>query len=230
MGCELRACTIAGRPLHPRLICGIGKQYCRCRALDQWRGDIARSAALGSPPATPRLTVRFVALRLRGQTRADAQPVRAAGERSAHRARCWRRSCSPSRSTRPTTTSLPDGLELSPGCFVLVPFGPQQRIGVVWDGAVGEHGQAHRRQEAENHHRHARRRAAAAAELAALCRMGGALHAGAARHGGAHDDGRARRVRAGQAALRRDVVDGRARAAAYDAGPQARARDRRRRG
>ncbi len=32
----------------------------------------------------------------------------------------------------------PDGLVLEPGCFVLVPFGPQTRIGVVWDKALGE--------------------------------------------------------------------------------------------
>ena len=35
---------------------------------------------------------------------------------------------------------VPDGLELEPGCFVLVPFGPQSRIGVVWDTPVGEPG------------------------------------------------------------------------------------------
>jgi primosomal protein N' (replication factor Y) len=35
---------------------------------------------------------------------------------------------------------VPEGLELEPGCFVLVPFGPQSRIGVVWDGAIGEPG------------------------------------------------------------------------------------------
>jgi len=35
---------------------------------------------------------------------------------------------------------LPEGLEQQPGSFVLVPFGPQTRIGVVWDGAVGEPG------------------------------------------------------------------------------------------
>jgi primosomal protein N' (replication factor Y) len=35
---------------------------------------------------------------------------------------------------------LPDGLEARPGSFVLVPFGPQQRIGVVWDGPFGEVG------------------------------------------------------------------------------------------
>ncbi|KAB2849330.1 MAG: primosomal protein N', partial [Hyphomicrobiaceae bacterium] len=28
---------------------------------------------------------------------------------------------------------LPDGLELAPGDFVVVPFGPQERIGIVWD-------------------------------------------------------------------------------------------------
>ena len=33
---------------------------------------------------------------------------------------------------------VPEGLELEPGCFVLVPFGPQSRIGIVWDKAVGE--------------------------------------------------------------------------------------------
>jgi primosomal protein N' (replication factor Y) len=35
---------------------------------------------------------------------------------------------------------VPDGLELEPGCFVLVPFGSQARIGVVWDAPVGEQG------------------------------------------------------------------------------------------
>jgi len=35
---------------------------------------------------------------------------------------------------------LPYGVEASPGTFVLVPFGPQTRIGVVWDGPVGEGG------------------------------------------------------------------------------------------
>ncbi len=37
---------------------------------------------------------------------------------------------------------VPDGLELEPGCFVVVPFGPQTRVGVVWDAAVGEPGKA----------------------------------------------------------------------------------------
>ena len=32
----------------------------------------------------------------------------------------------------------PDGLVLEPGCFVLVPFGPQTRIGIVWDKALGD--------------------------------------------------------------------------------------------
>jgi primosomal protein N' (replication factor Y) len=32
----------------------------------------------------------------------------------------------------------PDGEEIAPGAFVLVPFGPQTRIGIVWDKAVGE--------------------------------------------------------------------------------------------
>ena len=32
--------------------------------------------------------------------------------------------------------ALPDGIEVEPGAFVLVPFGPQVRIGIVWDGPV----------------------------------------------------------------------------------------------
>jgi len=35
---------------------------------------------------------------------------------------------------------LPDGLEAHAGAYVLVPFGPQTRIGVVWDAPVGEGG------------------------------------------------------------------------------------------
>ena len=96
------------------------------------------------------------------------------------------------RSTRPTTTCCPTGVEAGPGAFVLVPFGPQTRIGVVWDGAGRRGRQAGRRQEAQGHHRAAHRRAAAARHVAALCRVGGALHAGPARHGRAHDDGLAR--------------------------------------
>jgi primosomal protein N' (replication factor Y) (superfamily II helicase) len=33
---------------------------------------------------------------------------------------------------------LPEGVEVNPGAFVLVPFGPQTRIGVVWDAPVGD--------------------------------------------------------------------------------------------
>ncbi len=33
---------------------------------------------------------------------------------------------------------VPPHLDLEPGCFVLVPFGPQLRIGIVWDRSVGE--------------------------------------------------------------------------------------------
>jgi primosomal protein N' (replication factor Y) len=36
--------------------------------------------------------------------------------------------------------SLPEDLEVAPGAFVLVPFGPQSRIGVVWDTPVGDGG------------------------------------------------------------------------------------------
>lgn len=35
---------------------------------------------------------------------------------------------------------LPPDVEAPPGSFVLVPFGPQTRIGIVWDGPVGEGG------------------------------------------------------------------------------------------
>lgn len=35
---------------------------------------------------------------------------------------------------------VPEGVEVEPGCFVLVPFGPQTRTGVVWDRPVGEPG------------------------------------------------------------------------------------------
>ncbi len=35
---------------------------------------------------------------------------------------------------------VPPGQAVEPGCFVLVPFGPQSRIGVVWDAPVGEPG------------------------------------------------------------------------------------------
>jgi primosomal protein N' (replication factor Y) len=33
---------------------------------------------------------------------------------------------------------VPEGLEVAPGCFVVVPFGPQSRIGIVWDVPRGE--------------------------------------------------------------------------------------------
>ncbi|MFT3732565.1 MAG: primosomal protein N' [Hyphomicrobium sp.] len=33
---------------------------------------------------------------------------------------------------------VPDGIDAEPGSFVLVPFGPQTRIGIVWDGPRGE--------------------------------------------------------------------------------------------
>jgi primosomal protein N' (replication factor Y) len=36
--------------------------------------------------------------------------------------------------------ALPDGVEAPPGSFVLVPFGPQTRIGVVWDAPFGDQG------------------------------------------------------------------------------------------
>jgi primosomal protein N' (replication factor Y) (superfamily II helicase) len=35
---------------------------------------------------------------------------------------------------------LPEGVEAPPGSFVLVPFGPQVRIGLVWDAPFGEAG------------------------------------------------------------------------------------------
>ncbi len=36
--------------------------------------------------------------------------------------------------------AVPAGLDIEPGAFVLVPFGPQSRVGVVWDGPLGEPG------------------------------------------------------------------------------------------
>jgi len=35
---------------------------------------------------------------------------------------------------------VPEGRELEPGCFVVVPFGSQTRIGVVWNAPVGDAG------------------------------------------------------------------------------------------
>jgi primosomal protein N' (replication factor Y) (superfamily II helicase) len=35
---------------------------------------------------------------------------------------------------------LPPDMEAAPGSFVMVPFGPQRRIGVVWDGPAGDQG------------------------------------------------------------------------------------------
>src|SRR5262245_8501283 len=37
---------------------------------------------------------------------------------------------------------VPAGLEVEPGAFVLAPFGPQSRIGVVWDGPLGGDGKS----------------------------------------------------------------------------------------
>jgi primosomal protein N' (replication factor Y) len=36
--------------------------------------------------------------------------------------------------------ALPLGIEAPPGTYVMVPFGPQSRIGIVWDGSAGEQG------------------------------------------------------------------------------------------
>ena len=33
---------------------------------------------------------------------------------------------------------VPEGIDAAPGAFVLVPFGPQTRIGIVWDGPRGD--------------------------------------------------------------------------------------------
>ena len=33
---------------------------------------------------------------------------------------------------------VPDGVEVAPGSFVIVPFGPQSRIGIVWDTPRGD--------------------------------------------------------------------------------------------
>ena len=78
---------------------------------------------------------------------------------------------------------------MAPGDFVLVPFGPQTRLGVVWDRLLGR--PARQRAEEDEGARRAARRAGAAGAVAAVRRVDRALHAGAGRHGGAHDDGRA---------------------------------------
>ncbi len=36
--------------------------------------------------------------------------------------------------------ALPPGIEAPPGTYVMVPFGPQSRIGIVWDAPAGEQG------------------------------------------------------------------------------------------
>ena len=51
------------------------------------------------------------------------------------------RCCCPWRSTRPTITCCQRTCR-PPGAFVLVPFGPQSRIGIVWDAACGDPGKA----------------------------------------------------------------------------------------
>ena len=40
---------------------------------------------------------------------------------------------------------VPDGVELEPGAFVVIPFGPQSRIGVVWDATLPPAGSAAQR-------------------------------------------------------------------------------------
>ena len=200
----------------------------QCRPASQPRERLGVAAA-----GRLRFTVRFRCVPLKGTSRRRCTACSSRWRWKHAPARSWRRLCSPSRSTRRTTISFPRGCELEPGCFVLVPFGPQSRIGVVWDksvgGPVGEPGKPVDPKKLKTitarldvpplpmHH-------------AALCRVDRQVHAGAARHDGAHDDERARRVRADEAALRRDAGRRRGRAAAHDAGAQAGAGDCRRRG
>ena len=123
---------------------------------------------------------------------------------------------------------LPEDIEATPGSFVLVPFGPQSRIGVVWDTAVGGGGKPVPEKKLKAITAALPEVPPLPADFAALCRMGRALHALATRHGGAHDDGLVGGVRAGEAALRRQCERGCGRSAPHDAGAQARPRDRRR--
>ena len=88
-------------------------------------------------------------------------------EAGARRCSCW---CPSAR--RPASAWSGTALSASSGKPV-----PDKKLKTIADGAA--------------------RGAAAPGHLAALRRVGGALHADAARHGGAHDDGRPGRVRAG---------------------------------
>ena len=124
---------------------------------------------------------------------------------------------------------LPAGMEVAAGQFVLVPFGPQTRIGVVWDGPVGEAGGKPVPDKKLKSITEPLDVPALPASSLRFAEWVAQVHAVAARHGGAHDDGLVGRVRAGAAALRRAPGGRGGDAAARDAGAQARARDRRRR-
>ena len=103
---------------------------------------------------------------------------------------------------------------VEPGDFVLVPFGPQVRIGIVWDAPVGEQ-KPIAREKLKALCRHCRC-TAIAGRVDAVCRMDSKVHPVVAGHGGAHDDGRTGGVRAGEAALRRSNRTRRPVAAADD--------------
>ena len=82
--------------------------------------------------------------------------------------------------------SVPDGLEVDAGHFVIVPLGRRETVGVVWGEGSGE---VAPRKTAR--HRPCAAGAAPGRAPAPLRRLGLGLHAGAARRGAAHGDERA---------------------------------------
>ena len=102
------------------------------------------------------------------------------------------RSCCPIRFPgRSTTASRPE-LDPQPGDVVLVPLNRREEIGVVWDRGLDAGGAGQQIEAAGRHHRHA----ADALRAAPVRRLGGQLHAVAARRsdgdGVAHGRRRAR--------------------------------------
>ena len=89
--------------------------------------------------------------------------------------------------------SVPDGLEVAAGHFVIVPLGKRETVGVVWGEGSGEVAPEKLRDIAEV------LPALPMADAAApLRRLGVGLHAGAARRGAAHGDERAVGARGAQ--------------------------------
>ena len=102
------------------------------------------------------------------------------------------------RSTRPTTICCPTTSRLERRRCPrrlrrCVPFGPQTRLGVVWDAPVGDPGKPVPDRSSRPSPRRLPEVPPLPDPLAAVRRVGRPLHPDAARHGGAHDDGGAQR-------------------------------------